>query len=220
MKTAHAIVALVMLIASSGAAADRSLDQWLQHQVAVNTWSASVTQTRQLKSLVQPLISHGSVTFARPQRFRWQLGDPPRTVAIGSATELLIAYPRLQQLERYPHGDIGNPALRQVIDLLEVGFPSDVTAFYERYELLEAGETDRGQFFSLRPTSKEARKVLASIRLEVDADLILVASEFHFPDGSVIRNDFSDPVIDGPVDDAAFDIGDTQGWTVSAPLSR
>lgn len=199
---------------------DAVLDAWLERQATIKTWSADVTQVRNLQSLVQPLKSAGEVVFSRPQRFRWQLGEPPRTLAIGDGQQLLIAYPRLRQVERYRHGATEDPALQQVIDLLEVGFPSDAAAFHARYELLDFAAGEDSRRFDLRPRSADARRLLAGIALEIDEDWNLVASEFRFPDGSTIRNEFYGLRIDEPVDDGlfAFEAGD--GWQVSEPLAQ
>jgi hypothetical protein len=86
--------------------------------------STYVQQTRKLRVLVRPLVATGHVVFAKPKRFRWQLGEPPRTLEIGTATELTVAYPRLRQVQRYRYGGDIDPALRQVLDLLEIGFPT------------------------------------------------------------------------------------------------
>ena len=66
------------------------LNAWLAQQSQVKTWSADVVQIRKLKSLVRPLKSRGQVWFKQPNQFRWQLGDPPRTIAVRKEEELLM----------------------------------------------------------------------------------------------------------------------------------
>src|SRR6266487_27235 len=78
------------------------LGAWLNSQTNIRTWSAEVIQTRALKSLAQPLTATGHVWFAAPNRFRWELGDPPQTIAVRQAAEMLILYPRLKRAEKYP----------------------------------------------------------------------------------------------------------------------
>ena len=81
---------LLLLIAHPAfAGADLSrqfLDAWLAQQAQAKTWSADVVQIRKLKSLVRPLESRGRVWFRQPNRFRWQLGEPPRTIAVRTAS--------------------------------------------------------------------------------------------------------------------------------------
>ncbi len=197
------------------------LDRWLVRQVQLNTWSANVVQTRKLKSLARPLVAKGSIQVAQPQRFRWQLGNPPRTLAIGTPTGLLIAYPRLKQMERYAYRDAADPSIRQVLDLLEVGFPSSAVAFHERYELLASVHIEGAWRFELRPKVAEARRFLDRVFIEAnDSDLSLRATELVFPDGSTMRNDFSNSQVNPELDDALFDLVPGDDWQVTEPLSQ
>jgi len=219
-----AFIVVVLLSISAPVSADeaeRALATWLDHQVEIETWAADVEQKRELRALVKPLVATGRVTFAQPKRFRWQLGDPPRTLAIGTPTGLMVAYPRLKQVERYDYEDALSPSLRQVLDLLEVGFPTSATAFHERYELVAVELDEEIWRFVLQPRDENARQLLERVDIEVSAeDLGLRATGFSFPDGSTMRNEFSNAVANAPVDEASFvlEIGDD--WEVVEPLSR
>ena len=201
--------------ASAGA-----LDRWLETQAGIHTWSADVVQTRDLPSLARPLKTSGKVWFAVPNRFRWQLGDPARTVAVRTAEELLVVYPRLQQVERYAFSGDLDPAWKQVLALLEVGFPSDAAAFHASYEVLKTESLDAAWRFHLRPASTAARRMLAAVRIQVaKADYRLLATELVFPDGSSMRTDFNHTRIDPPMDGDLFEFSsDWQGWSQVRPL--
>src|SRR5690242_4121856 len=54
------------------------LSTWLNAQTNIQSWSADFVQTRTLKSLTQPLTATGHIWFAAPNRFRWELGNPPQ----------------------------------------------------------------------------------------------------------------------------------------------
>src|SRR5580765_5703542 len=97
--------------------------RWLDAQTNISTWSADFIQTRTLKSLAQPLTATGHVWFAAPNRFRWELGSPAQTVAVRSTKELLIIYPRLKRVERYPLAGEQTGPWREALSLLEAGFP-------------------------------------------------------------------------------------------------
>jgi len=197
------------------------LERWLQQQVELQTWSADVKQIRRLKSLTRPLVASGSIRVSQPQRFRWQLGDPPRTIAIGTETGLTIAYPRLKQMERYDYSDAVNPSLRQVLDLLEVGFPSSESAFHQRYKLLRTESLEARLRFELQPRATEARRFLDTVFIEVSAaDLSLQATELIFPDGSLMRNEFSNAQIDPEIEEAEFWLEPGVDWQISEPLAK
>src|SRR5262245_17564050 len=82
--------------------ADTALAQWLNAQTNIQTWSAEVIQTRALKSLTMPLMATGHVWFAAPNRFRWELGNPPQTIAVRQPDQMLVIYPKLKRAEKYP----------------------------------------------------------------------------------------------------------------------
>ena len=58
------------------------LSRFLSAQTNLHTWSADLTQIRQLKTLTQPLVSTGHVWFAAPNKFRWEIGSPAQTIAV------------------------------------------------------------------------------------------------------------------------------------------
>ena len=59
------------------------LDGWFAAQKNLRSWSADFVQTRMFKTLTQPLTATGHVDFAMPDEFRWELGKPARTIAVG-----------------------------------------------------------------------------------------------------------------------------------------
>jgi len=110
--------------------------RWLAAQTNVQTWSADFVQTRRLKSLTQPLTATGHVWFVAPSRFRWELGQPPQTIAVRQEKELLIIYPHLKRVERLPlTGEMPGP-WREALGLLEAGFPRSRTDLLARYEIV------------------------------------------------------------------------------------
>lgn len=192
------------------AAGTASLDGWLEQQAQIKSWSADVLQTRKLESLSHPLRSEGRVWFVQPNWFRWELGSPPRTIAVRSGDELVVAYPRLKRVERYSYHDQEDPSLRQALALLEVGLPSDPAAFRARYELTSTHRVADTMEFELQPADAAARRLIEAIRLEVGAvDMRLLATELVFPDGSKLRNEFSNYRLDPPLDPDLFS---TEGW--------
>jgi outer membrane lipoprotein-sorting protein len=222
----HAVLAASLLLLPISPEVDASTDSseeflraWLAQQAHVRTWSADVVQIRKLKSLIRPLKSRGQVWFEHPNRFRWQLGDPPRTIAIRKEEELLIIYPRLKQVERYSTGEDVDPSWKQVLSLLEVGFPSDAEAFFAQYELLSTKKTKKSWMFELRPAAEAARRLLDRVRVEASRrDFSLMATELVFPDGSTMRNEFIRRRLNPDLDKALFHFEIEEGYQVVNPL--
>src|SRR4051794_6532649 len=102
------------------AAAEKSaLTAWMDAQTNIHTWSADCTQTRSFKTLTQPLTESGRVWFEQPNRFRWELGNPAKTIAVRDKGEMLLLYPRLKRVERYPLDASAPGPWRDVLALLE-----------------------------------------------------------------------------------------------------
>src|SRR6266436_480015 len=112
MKPPRPLICLMLLGSLSGTAllateTNSPVIAWLAAQMNVQTWSADFTQTKTLKSLVQPLTATGHVWFAKPGRFRWELGHPPQTIAVRSGDEMRVIYPNLKRVEVYPLKEAG-----------------------------------------------------------------------------------------------------------------
>lgn len=198
---------LRVLAAAPGAAVDTNavLQAWFAAQAGVETWSAAFVQTRTLKALVQPLVATGQVWFARPNRFRWELGRPVQTLASRDEDQLQVLYPRLRRAERYRLGPGRNGLLGEALGLLDAGFPRDRTDFEARFRLLSLEATHGAWRLDLQPASPAVRRVMPGIRLVLRAeDFDLLAQEVAFPDGSRLRNDFSGGVRNAPVPPSWF----------------
>src|SRR6266853_4648909 len=128
---------------SSAAENNPLLSSWLGAQTNIQSWSADVIQTLTFKSLTQPLTATGHVWFAAPNRFRWELGNPPQTIAVRAPQEMLVMYPRLKRVERYPlTGDQTGP-WRDALALLEAGFPRSQPEMEARLKILSQTVTNQ-----------------------------------------------------------------------------
>ncbi len=168
------------------------VDAWLSHQTNVHTWMANVRQTRTLKSLVQPLTATGRVWFEAPRQFRWELGDPPQTIAVRQPEQMLVIYPGLKRVERYPLDSTSTGPWRDALTLLDAGFPRSRLELEARFRLLESGATNGLPTLTLQPRSASARRLMPMLRVGIDpATNELRFTEIEFADGSSMRNEFT-----------------------------
>ncbi|HXG49132.1 MAG TPA: outer membrane lipoprotein carrier protein LolA, partial [Methylomirabilota bacterium] len=171
--------------------ANEVLQQWLNQQTNLHTWSAEVIQTRSFKTLAQPLVSTGQVWYSRPAQFRWELGRPPLSLAVRHHDELLVIYPRLKRAERYALGASGPGGAgpwRELLSLLDAGFPERVEDLERRFRVTRRSMAGDVLHLTLEPRSGAVRKWMPSLRLEIrTTDLALRATELRFADGSVLR---------------------------------
>jgi outer membrane lipoprotein-sorting protein len=198
-----------------------AVSSWLNAQTNVKTWTADFLQTRSLKSLTQPLIAKGHVWFAAPNRFRWELGNPAQTIAVRATNEMLVIYPRLKRVERFPLSGVQAGPWKDALALLEAGFPRDAEQLDSQYNILDQVVQDPVVKLVLQPKSAAARRMMPQIQIEFDRrDLALHATELQFADGSILRNDFSNAVLNPPVTAEQFAPAIPQDYKVVEPLKK
>ncbi|HWH68384.1 MAG TPA: outer membrane lipoprotein carrier protein LolA, partial [Candidatus Sulfotelmatobacter sp.] len=153
MKKHLALFALLLAFTAPAAELNPLVAAWLAAQTNVQSWTADFVQTRTLKSLAQPLTATGHVWFAEPNRFRWELGHPPQTIAVRAPKELLVIYPRLKRVEQFPlTGEQAGP-WRDALALLEAGFPRSQAQLEAQYNLLSQTVKDQSCELVLQPRS-------------------------------------------------------------------
>ena len=197
------------------------LDHWLAAQTNLHTWTADCTQTRSLKVLDQPLVSTGKVWVALPDRFRWELGQPPQTIALRQPTELMLIYPRLKRVEKYPLQGQQSGPWRDALALLEASFPRSRAELESRFLVKSVTQTNSLGCVTLQPKSASARKFITGIEVCFRlGDFALVSTEMSFADGSGMRNDFAHSVLNAPLRNDCFDAKIEPGFTVVEPLRQ
>jgi len=218
---ATALFVLLPLNPAHAADTNAVLNAWLAAQTNLHTWRADFTQTRVLKTLKQPLRTPGRVWFAKPTSFRWELGTPAQTIAVRARDEMLLIYPRLKRAERYPVGAQASDEWREALALLEAGFPRDRADLDARFRILSLAETDGSWQLTLQPKSAFARKMMSEIRVGLATNTFELAStELVFVDGSRMRNDFTNPVLNPAFDEKIFDWKPDPDFKITEPLKK
>ena len=141
-----------------------------------------------------------------PNEFRWELGQPAQTIALRHGDEMFVIYPRLKRAERYPLG-AGTPAeWRDTMSLLQAGFPHDRKEFEAQFQILSLTETNGAWQLSLQPKSVFARRMMPELRIGLATnDFSLASTELVFVDGSRMRNDFTNAVLNPALDEKLFE---------------
>lgn len=217
------LLALLLAQAGLSPAADTNavINGWLAVQQNLQTWKADFVQTRTFKTLAQPLVATGHVWFAAPNRFRWELGSPAQTIALRQADQMFVIYPFLKRAERYPLNGRDSGEWRDVLALLEAGFPQRRADLDTRFRLLSlTAAGDRWQL-ALQPASAFARKMMKEIRVGLATNnFSLTSTELVFADGSRMRNDFTNAMLNGPFGDSVFEWIPDPEFRVTEPLAK
>jgi len=206
---------------AGAATVDELISTWLNKQTNVQTWTADFVQTRSLKSLAQPLTATGHVWFAAPNRFRWELGNPPQTIAVREPNEMFVIYPRLKRAERYPLSGVEAGPWRDVMALLEAGFPRSQQEMQSQYNVLSTSMTNDACEVALQPKSAAARRMMPKIKIGFSTnDFSLRSTELQFADGSLLRNDFKNPELNPKLEDTLFAPKLESDFKIVEPLKK
>jgi outer membrane lipoprotein-sorting protein len=221
----RAILAAVLFVLASAQlrAADTNavLEGWFASQAAVHTLSADFVQTRTLKTLVQPLTATGRLWFEPPSQFRWELGRPAQTVALRHADEMFVIYPRLKRAEHYPMGAAAPREWRDAMSLLDAGFPRTRKEFETQFQIQSLVETNGTWLMSLQPRGAAVREIMPELRVMLSTNTFFLAgTELVLVDGSRMRNDFTNTVVNAPLDEKMFQWQAPADFKVTEPFAK
>ncbi len=217
------VLAGLLGTAARAGAADRDplVVSWLLAQTNIQSWSADFVQTRSFKTLTQPLTKPGHVWFEQPNRFRWELGQPVETIAVRAPKELLVIYPGLKRVERYPLTGGRSSPWRDALALLEAGFPRDQAGLAAQYNLLHQTVSNQTCELTLQPKSAAARRMMPQIKIDFDTkDFALRGTEMQIADGSTLRNDFDNARLNPKVDQEMFAPRIPSDYKIVEPLQN
>jgi outer membrane lipoprotein-sorting protein len=197
------------------------LATWINAQTNLQTWSADLTQTRKLKSLIQPLTATGQVWFAAPKRFRWEIGSPAQTIAVRQPDQMLVIYPRLKRIEKYPlAGDRAGP-WKDALALLEAGFPRSRNELESRFRIISLRVANDACEVALQPKTVAGRRLISEIKIAFSLnDFILRSTELQFGDGSIMRNDFFNQKTNLLIAADLFDPPLGEGYSIVEPMKK
>jgi outer membrane lipoprotein-sorting protein len=215
------LTCLPCVFAARGAELNPAIQAWLASQTNFQTWSAEVVQTRALKSLAQPLTASGHVWFQAPDHFRWELGNPARTIAVRAGNEMLVIYPKLKRVEKYLLTGEQIGQWRDALALLEAGFPRSQSELERQYVIKSQQVSEKVGRLVLQPKSSTAREMIPQIGVEFDLnDHSLHSTEMQFKDGSSMRNDFQNPIINPKIEPGLFRPAIPANYEVVEPLRK
>jgi len=199
---------------------DAQFNQWFAVQTNLQSWAGDFIQTRTLTVLNQPLVSHGKV-WVKPGEFRWELGQPAQTIVLRRPEQLLIVYPRLKRAEKYPLDAVPSGPIKDALALLDASLPRDRATMEKNFQLLSATATNATLQMTLQPRSEAARKFIGQILIGFRTnDFTIAATEMQFADGSKLRNDFTNVVLNQPIESRLFEADVPADYTVSEPLKK
>ncbi len=224
MKAVHWLPGLLLFLLAAQlpavAGPDAVLDQWFAAQKNLTSWSADFIQTRTLPTLTRPLIAGGHVDFALPGDFRWEIGRPAHTIALGHDSRMYVIYPLLKRAELYPLGPDTPKQWRDMMSLLQAGFPRNRQEFTAQFKVLSLTATNGNWQIALAPASEVTRQMVPELDLGFATnDFQLASTEMFLMDGSRMRTDFTNAVMNPSLDRSTFVWQPPPDYKVTEPLA-
>jgi outer membrane lipoprotein-sorting protein len=185
-------------------------------QKSIHTLSADFTQSRSLKTLRDPIISHGKLWIQPQQFFRWELGIPPKTIVIGTPTETTVIQPfKKTASKKIRSSPTGGTDTCEVFGMMSLPGNGDFDDFQREVRILKT-ENSAGIFHvEFIPKNIDQVRGLTTIRLDFNSQTgHWIRLEFLTRDGSSIRNDFTDIKINQTLDPHLFEYNLT-GFRIS-----
>jgi len=188
----------------------KPLETWLRKQSTIRSLEADFTQERRLPSLKKPVIAKGRLSMRRPGWFRWELGNPPKTIALADGSTLVLADAVKKRARRIP---LDSPEARRFTLLASEAFASSDT-FHKTFELHETRTTNGIYQATLRLLDRRMRSKIPWIFLTIDSrSSRLLAIEIELSDQSRILNRFTKVRINPKLPDSRFHL-DLSGYRV------
>ena len=188
--------------------------RWQARQEELHTLQADFTQTRSYKNLRDPLAAPGHVWYNAPGSFRWEIGDPAKTVVLRKGENYYVITPGKKRAERTPTALLGGPGNARRMPMMDFPFARNFEDFTRRFEVVSISTDGDRCHLEVLPRDAQAKNALASIRIDFDTGTgYLLAFEFVTRDGSSMRNEFSNVRINQKIDPHQFDY-DFTGYEV------
>ena len=204
------------------AAAERSaLEGWIAAQRDTQRIVVELRQERWLKGLRKPFTNPGRLWLDRRGRMRWQIGEPPKTIAVYRDREVVVMRTDRKTVEKRTLAATGDQQGELERVFLFSGLPDSVARIEESFKIGETTRRDGIATVRLTPRSARTATVLVAVDLLIDeAKHQLTGYDVSCRDGSSIRTRFLSVVVNPPADDSVYS-PDLAGYKVQeSPPSR
>lgn len=182
------------------------IQTWLERQHEIRSLSADFIQTRSLRSLQSPIKNKGHIWLVKPNLFRWQLGDPPKTVVLRKGRAVDLISPMKRQVRALDPEEAKRELGMQGAAMMDTPVAKNYADFISRFEILNVQSANGRCEIWILPKQNEERKFLERITLTFKmADGHLLGFGMRLRSGAAIENEFSQVEINQPIPRSVFD---------------
>jgi outer membrane lipoprotein-sorting protein len=191
------------LVPSAFAVDASALKPWIEAQGELKSLTGAFTQERKLKVLRKTLVAPGRFWYRAPNQFRWDIGEPVRSVAIQSAEIFTMIDVEKGKAEV----NAGESETNRLTAYLQMSFPRDWNSFQRQFRVLSIERDGKALRVELEPLDPGSARGVRAVRFEIDAESYATqAFVLDLKDGSEMRTSFSGVQRDVPVPRSVFDV--------------
>ena len=191
------------------------LKQWIAKQKDVRSVSADFIQTRSLHTLRSPLTSSGRLWLMAPNWFRWELGDPPKTIIIGTPKGVTIIQPGKKLATRKPLGVPGSFPDSGTLGMMRSPGGGSIEEFQKKVKVLALESSGSKCHLEMLPRDAASSQGLSAIKVDFDpATGHWICLEIVTREGSSIRNEFSNVRVNPKLEKQLFEY-DLTGFKIT-----
>ncbi|MES2661523.1 MAG: outer membrane lipoprotein carrier protein LolA [Verrucomicrobiota bacterium] len=195
------LILLPLFILATARADNAELETWLKRQSSITSLDATFTQERKLPALKNPTTTPGRLCFVKPDKIRWQLGNPFETLAVSDGATLTLIESATKTARRT---GVDSPQAARFSLLSGKAFES-VEKFHQAFEIIESRVTSGIHQYTLKAKDRRVRSQIPWIFLDIDpVKNELRALEMELQDKSRLRTVFHNPRFNVKLDDTLF----------------
>lgn len=188
--------------------------KWIAKQDNFRAVTADFVQTRALKALRSPLASPGKLWFIAPDSFRWELGDPVKTIVLRKSDTIYVITPGKRRAERHSAADAGKQNGLQNMAAMNLQFAKTFEEFQRKFDTLSIDSDGTRCHLEIVPRDGQMRRMLSAIKIDFETTSGEMRTfEVATRDGSSLRNEFSNVHVNPKIDRRVFEF-DFTGYEV------
>lgn len=170
------------------------VERWLGRMGETKSVKADFVQQRYLRTLRRPLSTEGRLWLVYPDHFRWELGEPPTTIAIRDKERLTVIEPKKKSARLFslaPKGGVEGSSAPTSLQSMTQSFPRSMEELVGHYEIRDLVHKDNVYELILKPRDKSLSAMRQVVFFIDAAEYYLHAVELQFGDNSKVRTSFT-----------------------------
>ena len=201
MKLFSLLFVMLQVAVSAQTAVDtKPLHVWLKKQQNIQSIQATFTQSRTLPSLRKPISTTGQLTMQKPNRFRWELGNPTSSMAVSDGTTTYLLDVAKLRARKIP---VDDPASKPFSLMASQAFENK-DQFHQTFHIQQQTVVDEVFQYTLILRDAAAAKHLREVILSISRAGEIKAMELVLSDRSRIKTTMNVVKLNAPIAKDAF----------------